>query len=162
MEYVLLEEVLAFHAEIKGVPPQAARDHVHRLDRLESALARPRNAAGYEGADLGGQAATLMWGLVRGHPFIDGNKRTALVVTRVFVELNGHTLEMSEDEKFDLVIGIANGDVTVEQTAQTLRPRVLPSQTGHAIREQRPRRSTSRRASPERGQRIHRSRRRGR
>lgn len=135
MEYVLLEEVLALHAEIKGVPVRAARDHVHRLDLLESALERPRNAAAYEEADLIQQAATLMWGLVRSHPFIDGNKRTALVVTRVFVELNAHTLDMSEDAKFGLVVGIANGGLTVEDAAQTLRRHVLPRQEPRAIQE---------------------------
>lgn len=123
MDYVSLEEVLSFHAEIKGIPPSSARDHVHRMDALQSALERPRNMAAYEDADLVEQAATLLWGLVRDHPFVDGNKRTALVVTRVFLRLNGHDLQMSDDDKFALVVGIANGGLTVEQT-EALRPRV--------------------------------------
>ncbi len=127
MDYVRLEEVLALHAEIKRVPIPSARDHVHRLDLLQSALERPRNAAAYEGADLVRQAATLLWGLVRNHPFMDGYKRTALVVTRTFIELNGHTLEMTQDEKFELVVGIANAAVTDEQTADALRTRIRPT-----------------------------------
>lgn len=135
MEYVGLEEVLALHAEIKEIPPGTARDHVHRTELLESALERPRNAATYGDADLVEQAATLMWGLVRSHPFIDGNKRTALVVTRLFIELNGATLDMSEEEKFELVIGIANAGRTVEQTADALRRCIRPRQGDHAIGE---------------------------
>jgi death-on-curing protein len=126
VEYVRLEEVLALHAEIKGVPIASARDHVHRLELLESALERPRNAAAYGDADLVQQAASLLWGLVRSHPFIDGNKRTAIVVTRLFLELNGHVIDMSEDQKFDLVIGIANGGITVDQAADALRSRIRP------------------------------------
>ncbi len=124
MDYVRLEEVLAFHADIKGVHISSARDHVHRFDLLESALERPRNAAAYENADLVRQAASLLWGLVRSHPFVDGNKRTALVVTRTFIELNSQVLEMSGNETFELVIGIANGAFTVDQTAEALRPRM--------------------------------------
>lgn len=127
MEYVRVEEVLALHADIKGIPVHSARDHVHRLEVLESALERARNAAAYEGADLTHQAASLLWGLVRSHPFVDGNKRTAIVVTRLFLELNGQLLDMSEDEKFDLVIGIANGKLTAEETALALRGRIQPT-----------------------------------
>lgn len=135
MEYVGLEEVLALHAEIKGIPPGTARDHVHRMELLESALERARNAATYGDAGLVEQAATLMWGLVRSHPFSDGNKRTAFVVTRLFIELNGATLDMSENEKFQLVIGIANGGVTVEETTAALRPGIRRRRDAHAIGE---------------------------
>lgn len=121
MEYLRLEEVLAFHAQIKGIAPERARDHVHRMDLLESALERPKLAAQYEGADLAGQAATLLWGIVRNHPFVDGNKRTALVAARAFVELNGERLVMTDDQKFELVISVANRALTVEQVAQQLR-----------------------------------------
>lgn len=124
MDHVSVEEVLVLHAEIKAVPVSSALDHLHRMDALESALERPRNAAAYEEADLVEQAGTLLWGLVRNHPFVDGNKRTALVVTRVFLRLNGHDLDMSDDEKFDLVIGIANGGMSVEQAADALRKHV--------------------------------------
>lgn len=124
MDYVTLEEVIAFHAEIKGIPMSMARDHIHRMDLLQSALERPLNAAAYGEADLVEQAATLLWGLVKSHPFIDANDRTALVVTRVFIELNAHALEMSDDEKFELVVGIADAGLSVDEAAATLRSRV--------------------------------------
>lgn len=126
MPFLTLEEVLAARARVKGIPISAAMDHVHRMDLLESAVARPQNAFAYEGADLVAQAATLMWGLVKNHPFSDGKKRTALVSTIAFLDINDHKLDMSEDEKFDLVIGIANGGLTVEQVAEAMRRRVRP------------------------------------
>lgn len=128
MPFLTLQEVLAAHARAKGILIASAIDHVHRMDLLESAVARPQNALAYEGADLVAQAATLMWGLVRDHPFSDGNKRTALVSTVAFLEINDRTLEMPDDEKFDLVVGIANGGVTVEQATDTLRRRIRPKE----------------------------------
>jgi death-on-curing protein len=56
---------------------------------VESALARPRQAAVYEGADLIRQAATLCFGLIKNHPWIGGNKRTATAITDEFLFRNG-------------------------------------------------------------------------
>jgi len=54
-----------------------ARSAVLDRGRLESALARPQNAAAYEDADIVRQAATFFWGVAANHAFRDGNKRTA-------------------------------------------------------------------------------------
>lgn len=137
MDYVSLDEALALHAEIKGISPQAAQDHVHRMDLLESALERPRNAAHYEDADLALQSATLLWGLVRNHPFTDGNKRTAWVVTRTFLRMNGHDLRMSEQRKYDLVIGVANARPSVQRVAGTFRRAIRPLSADRASAQQR-------------------------
>jgi death-on-curing protein len=96
---------------------------------LESALARPRHAALYEDADLAAQAATLVWGLTENQPFIDGNKRTALVVGLTFLRVNGYSLEMSEDQRYQLMIDIASGlGVDAVATALRGRMRTLPTE----------------------------------
>lgn len=136
MPFITIEEVLAAHARVKGIPLGSAPDHVHRMELLESAVARPQNAFVYEGADLVTQAATLMWGIVRNHPFSDGNKRTALISTIAFLNIDEHTLDMSDDAKFALVVGIANGDLTVEQAAEALRRHVRAKERGHAVGEE--------------------------
>jgi death on curing protein len=105
--YPTIEEVLVLHATIMGIAPSSALDNVRDLGLLESALARPRNAAAYEGASLARQAATLLWGIVRNHPFIDGNKRTGYVATQAFLRANGAALEADEDAKFNFVIAVA-------------------------------------------------------
>lgn len=121
MRYLELDEVLAAHAKVKGITLGEARDHVRRLALLESALARPRNVAQYEAADMASQAATLLWGLVRNHPFVDGNKRTAAIVTEVFLDINGYDWLMDEDQRFDLLTGVANRALSAEQAATQLR-----------------------------------------
>lgn len=136
MPFPTIEEVLAAHARVNGIPVASAPDHVHRMELLESAVARPQNAFAYEGADLVTQAATLMWGIVGTHPLSDGNKRTALISTIAFLDINDHTLEMSDDEKFELLVGIANGGPTVERTAEKLRRHVRPRERGHAVEEE--------------------------
>lgn len=92
---------------------------------LDSALARPAHAAHYADADLAEQAATLIWGIAENQAFLDGNKRLALVVTLTFLGVNGFRLEMSDDEKFQLMIDIS-GDMTVTQVAELFRERLRP------------------------------------
>ena len=98
------------------------------LGLLESALARPCHAALYEQADIAAQAATLLWGLAENQPFIDGNKRTALVVGLTFLRVNGYRVETSDDERYELMIDIASGP-GVDAVATMLRKRIRPAQT---------------------------------
>jgi death-on-curing protein len=58
-------------------------------------------------------------------PFVDGNKRTALVACRVFLRLNGYDLVASADEKYAMFIGIASGAVSEEEWVQWLRERIV-------------------------------------
>ena len=82
---------------------------------LGSALASPQ--ASFSGQRLNvsfaEMAASYLIGLVRNHPFIDGNKRTAYAVTATFLRLNGLRLglqkPLSQAEKFELVLGVAEG-----------------------------------------------------
>ena len=62
------------------------------LGLLDSAVARPLNKHGYGEHDLCVLAAAYAFGIARNHPFVDGNKRTAWVMARLFLRLNGVTL----------------------------------------------------------------------
>jgi death-on-curing protein len=62
----------------------------------------------------------LLWGIAENQPFVDGNKRAALVATLTFLELNGHTVELSQDELADLMFEIADG-LGVGDVAERLR-----------------------------------------
>jgi len=73
---------------------------------VESALARPQQAAAYEGAGLVRQAATLCYGLIKNHPWIGGNKRTATAIAREFLKRNGLKLTSSTNQLVDLVVSI--------------------------------------------------------
>lgn len=66
-----------------------------------------------------------MWGLAENQPFIDGNKRTALVVMLTFLELNGYVVDLSEDERVKLVFEVAEG-LKVADVASRIRGRLRP------------------------------------
>jgi death-on-curing protein len=86
----------------------------------ESALASPRQTMFDEELypDLAAKAAILLIGLVKNHPFVDGNKRTAFLATLRFLEINGNTLAAGQDELFDLIQDIVSSQVEKEQVTQ--------------------------------------------
>lgn len=89
---------------------------------------RPRQAAHYMDADLAQQAAVLLCGIAESQPFIDGNKRTALVVALTFLELNGFAVDLSEEHLFGLMHEIAQ-DMPEEEVALRLRAHLRSSRS---------------------------------
>ena len=88
---------------------------------LESALDRPRNRLAYEPkSTLFELAATLCVGLAKNHPFIDGNKRTALLATRAFLFLNGYVLEPTEEDEVLTMVAVADSSLSEHQLADWL------------------------------------------
>jgi len=92
---------------------------------IESALARPQQAAAYENADLAVQAATLCFGLIKNHPWIGGNKRTATHRTDHFLKLNGMEIFCSTSEILDLVFGIESDQWDLNKIEQWMRQHIL-------------------------------------
>lgn len=102
---------------------QGTRD----LGLLESALARPVNAWSYGETDLCALAGLLAEGIARNHPFVDGNKRTALVAAALFLELNGRRLTAPEAEAAVMTRGLAAGEIEAEGYARWLADRSEPA-----------------------------------
>ena len=102
----------------------AARDELRSAGGLESALVRPQHAALYAEADIAEQAATLLWGIAESQPFVDGNKRIALVIALTFLGLNGYDVDLSEDERVELMYEIADG-LSVGEVAERLRSHLV-------------------------------------
>ena len=125
-EYLDRDDAFDAYAEAVEVSVDQAKDALLNLGQLESALARPQNAAAYEGADTVRQVATLFWGVAANHAFRDGNKRTAVVLLRSFLNLNGFDMTLSEDEIFELAVGIADTHLSVDDVEAKLRPAVIP------------------------------------
>lgn len=99
----------AFHARqlrLFGGPP-GIRDE----GALESALGRPVNRWAYEHADLAELAAAYAFGIARNHPFVDGNKRAALLALVTFLGLNGIDFRADEAEAVVMIRGLAAGEV---------------------------------------------------
>lgn len=74
---------------------------IDRRELLESALARPKHVAVYENADVIRQAATLCFGLIKNHPWLGGNKRTATFMMRIFLRRNGYILKYQIPEMLE-------------------------------------------------------------
>ncbi|MEI9987888.1 MAG: type II toxin-antitoxin system death-on-curing family toxin [Aliidongia sp.] len=91
---------------------------------LASALARPENAVAYATPDAPDLAAAYAFGICRNHPFVDGNKRTAWVVARLFLALNGCSLSFDPAETVVTVEALAAGTLDEAQLAAWFRARI--------------------------------------
>ena len=87
-------------------------------------MARPQNLAAYGEPDAAALAASYAFGLARNHPFVDGNKRTAAVVSEGFLNLNGHVLGAADAEVVVVFIDLAAGEVSEDELAEWFRERV--------------------------------------
>ncbi len=126
IRFLTIDEVLLFHEmqlmRYGGAP--GVRD----LGMLESAVAMPQAGFGeqYLHSDLFEMAAAYLFHIVMNHPFVDGNKRTGTHAALVFLADHGYTFSLSEDEKYDLVIGVCEGSVTKGRLAEEFRANYVP------------------------------------
>jgi death-on-curing protein len=89
---------------------------------LESAVDRPRNRLAYAPrSSIFELGASLCVGLAKNHPFLDGNKRTALLATRAFLFLNGYALEPSEQDEVATIVAVADGSLDEASLSVWLR-----------------------------------------
>lgn len=117
--WLAVDLVLAIHErQLRrfGGPP-GIRDFGAR----ESALARPRKRRAYEQGDLAALAAAYAFGIARNHPFVDGNKRTALLALVVFLGLNGIDFVADEAEAAVIIRDLAAGRVNEAGLARWIR-----------------------------------------
>jgi death-on-curing protein len=103
-------------------------DGVRDAGLLASALARPRHLAAYapRGVSLGQLAAAYAFGIARNHPFADGNKRTALVVSLLFLRLNGCTVTASAEDRLEVFVALADGSLTEDALASWFDAHLAP------------------------------------
>lgn len=120
-----LEMVEALHALV--LAKHGGGRGVRDARRLESALFRPRNLHAYERASLPQMAAAYAAGVIEGHPFVDGNKRTGLALAIAFLEFNGLRFRGSEAEAVVYTLGLAAGEVSEKAYAQWLSSNIEQS-----------------------------------
>lgn len=87
-------------------------------------MARPRQAAIYEDADIIRQAATLCFGLIKNHPWRGGNKRTATYLMRIFLAANGYDLIFTIEEMLEIVLAVESDALKVDEIENWLRDKV--------------------------------------
>lgn len=113
---LLHAESLAEHGGLWGLRNEAA---------LQSALARPRNVQAYEpGADAARLAAAYGFGIVRSHPFSDGNKRAGFLAVGLFLDLNGFDLEVEEADAVETILDLAAGNLSEKALVEWIRARI--------------------------------------
>lgn len=119
IEYLEIEDIITLASRLLGEPPP-----IRDLGLLGSASARPAASAfGQDAyADIWSKAAALLQSLVKNNPLVDGNKRLGWLATAVFLLLNGvDATTASNDDVYDLVMGVAAGQEPVAAIAKGLR-----------------------------------------
>lgn len=123
MRWLKIDRVLAIHQ--RQIAEHGGDDGVRDLGLLESALGRPLNIRAYAPvADISRLAAAYAFGIIKNHPFVDGNKPTGYVVMEAFLVLNGHTLNATPQEKYLTIIALADGSLSEDQLAVWGREKV--------------------------------------
>ena len=115
------QQVLFIHYRL--IETTGGSHGVRDLGVLQAAVARP--SASFYGADLYpdpfSKAAALMESLIRNHPFIDGNKRTAITAAGIFLQGNGLTLRVRQTALYEFTLKMATGEVTAREARDWLR-----------------------------------------
>lgn len=124
-EFHSLDYILAMHAEQLRLHSGAAG--VRDEGMLDSALNRPLQKQAYGEPDLCELAAAYLFGIAKNHPFVDGNKRTALAAADLFLYFNGFELEADEDDLIQLVLKVAAGEIDEDGAAAFFRDYTAPS-----------------------------------
>ncbi len=115
--WLTLAMVMAFHRE--SIARFGGSDGVRDQGLLESALARRRNRASYEDeVSPFALAADYCFGIIRNHPFVDGNKRSGILAGAVFLSLNGYDFEPEETAVVQVILDLAAGNVDEEFLAR--------------------------------------------
>lgn len=119
--YLTVAQVLAIHDQL--IDRFGGSHGIRDVGLIESALARPQSS--FDDADLYpdiySKAAALLQSLLKNHPFIDGNKRTALTSAGIFLELNAVILTNYHQDEVEFAIRVDNQNLTLEQIAKWLQ-----------------------------------------
>ncbi len=119
-----VDAVLVMHAE--QLAEHGGADGVRDLGLLDSALARPRNAWSYGESDLIALGALYAAGVMRNHPFVDGNKRTGFLAAYAFLYVNGLEIVADEAEVVVQCLSLAASEIDEAEFAAWLRDNVQP------------------------------------
>jgi len=126
-KWVLRETVLALHERL--LAEFGGRDNLRDEGLLDSALGRPQQLFAYGKPDLFDLAAAYAFGLVRNHPFVDGNKRIGLTTAILFLELNGCRFTASEADATLNTLALAAGELSEAGYSKWLKANSKRSRT---------------------------------
>lgn len=125
IEYVWVEEKIVFAIHDEQLAEHGGLSGARDTKLLQSALARPQNLLNYGAPDIVELAAAYGYGISRNHPFNDGNKRTAFVVTELFLLLNGYELTATNESCVLTMLKVAAGEISEQEFAQWIRQNIV-------------------------------------
>ena len=117
--WVLREVVLILHEQ--SLAQFGGAEGVRDEGLLDSALEKPQNLFAYGKPSLFDLAASYAFGLVKNHPFIDGNKRAGFVVAALFLELNGYKFQATEVDAALRTLALAAGGMNEAAYSEWLK-----------------------------------------
>ena len=88
---------------------------------LASALVRPRTVAGYSSPDVAALAALYACGVIKNHPFVDGNKRVGAVLLELFLNVNGYDLTVENEQMLPIIMSVASGKMPLDDLTDWVR-----------------------------------------
>jgi death on curing protein len=121
--WVAVEVAVAAHAE--QIAEHGGGEGLRDTGSLDSAMARPMNLVAYGRPDAADLAAAYAYGIARNHPFVDGNKRTAAVVSETFLMLNGHSIGATDAEVVVAFLALAAGELSEVEMADWFREHLV-------------------------------------
>jgi death-on-curing protein len=123
--WVSKKAVLATHSA--QLAEHGGSDGIRDETLLDSALAKPRNVFAYaDQPDIFRLAASYAFGIARNHAFVDGNKRTALVVSLTFLDRNGWDIVVSKEDIYFTFLHLADGSLTEEELTAWFTQHAVP------------------------------------
>ena len=122
--WVLRETVLLLHEE--SLVEHGGSTGIRDEGMLDSALGKPLNHFSYGSPAVFDLAASYAIGIVKNHPFIDGNKRMGFVTATLFLELNGHSFHATEVDAAIRTLALAAGEMTEAEYAAWLEANSTP------------------------------------
>lgn len=121
MKYLTPQQVLLVHS--RAIKRFGGSRRIRDIGLIESAVARPR--ASFGGKDLYknifDKSAALLQSLLKNHPFVDGNKRTALSSAGIFLKINGYKLINTHEQEIAFAVKVDNQNLTLGQISSWLK-----------------------------------------
>ena len=124
LDWTWVDSAAALAAHREQLQEHGGGDGIRDNGLFESAMARPQNLVANGEPDAAALAAAYAFGIARNHPFVDGNKRTAAVVSETFLNLNGFTIEASDAELVVTFLDLAAGEISEDELADWFRERI--------------------------------------
>jgi death-on-curing protein len=126
MDFLTPQQLMFVHYRL--IETTGGSHGVRDLGALQAAAARPHATFGGDDLypDLFAKAAALMESVIRNHPFVDGNKRTAIAAAGIFLRRNGYLIETSQDELYQFTMAMATGSYAVKDAEEWLRINARP------------------------------------